>query len=252
MKYGLLYALILLLFAGVQVYAETEEHHDHDHRPEFSPPLFMEKPVPCSEIRFDYSFADGDETDTHTGTAIFAKPFAENFGFELALPYSHIKTGEGSDSEFGDLHFSLRGAHYKHDSFAFGYGLGVGIPLEDDDHGHSHWHLEPFYSIGYLSESFEAALSVSLEIPVDADHGENEAGYGIYIIKPANHHLHLIAEFQGHTVLNGEEKGESNYDIAGGVRFYPFEDHAFNIGIGVKRSLSESDYEAMVSFMIHL
>jgi hypothetical protein len=123
--------------------------------------------------------------------------------------------------------------------------------LHETGHG-SHWHLEPFYTIGYHSESFQTAFTLSLEVPVDADHGETEGGYGIYFIKPAGHHLHFIGELQGHTVLNGEEKMETSFDAAGGVRIYPFGNDSMNIGVGIKLPLDEDGYETLLSFMYHL
>lgn len=114
----------------------------------------------------------------------------------MAVPYTSVSTDGDSESKFGDLPLSIRGAHYKFGSFAF--------------------------------------------------------GYGIYLIKPAGHHLHFIAELQGHTVLNGEDKMQTSFDAAGGVRIYPFETDAVNIGVGVKLPLDEDGYETLLSFMHHL
>ncbi len=209
--------------------------------------------MPCQSATANHIFTNTEHGNQHTLFVKGSYKFFPQFGIEVAVPYFIENHDNESKSRFGDMHLSLKAAHFAMDKFAFGYGLGIGIPLEEGGHHGNSVGLEPYFAFGYATEDIQTGALLAIEIPTGSNDVDNSVSYTGFAIYPLSSYVHLIGELKGESVLNGKEKGETTYYISGGSRIYPLGDETFNIGLGLKLPLDNAsyDYATLISFMYH-
>lgn len=233
----------------------------------FSHPLISESPSPDTKIRLDYFFLDEIEEEGEEG-AIFNEhtirleaeyAFNRNISIEVDVPYTFIDPEKGSNEDhINNIEIGLKLASYifEEHRVLIGGGLEFGIPTGDDDKGigsDNIIEIEPFLSFGYKVQNFEFVSFLSLGFPVNQDEGD-ELGYNISFLYHITHSIEALLEFDGEYVLNGEEDGDSVFNIDPGIKILPFKNKDIHIGFGAGFPLSDDEefnYRLIGSFIYH-
>ncbi len=121
----------------------------------------------------------------------------------------------------------------------------MGLPTGKDRKGigsDNIFEIEPFVDFGYKVRDLEVIGFPSLGFPVnqkgDQDEGD-ELGYNLAMLYHLGNSLEILLEFDGLTVLNGKEDGESVLNIDPGVKVAPFKNKDILIGVGAGFPLTE-------------
>jgi hypothetical protein len=247
----------MFLASVVTLQAFAHDDHGNPNGLHFSHPLITESPSPDTKIRLDYFFldVDGEVEDEDLGeegegpsrfkentvNLELEYAFTRNISIEADIPYTFINPDEGKDtSHFNTVDIGVKLATFILEEYGvlLGGGLEFGLPTGDDDKGigsDNIFEIEPFLSFGWKYKILEVVSFLHLGIPVnqkgDQDEG-NELGYNLSTLLHATEWLEVLLEFDGETVLNGEEEGESVLNIDPGVKFKPFKSQELHVGFG--------------------
>ena len=272
-----IFAAVFASAGALQSFAhEGQEHTDGLH---FSHPLITETPSPDTKIRLDYFFlnVDGEVDDEGLGeegegpsrykestvNLELEYAFTRNISIEADIPYTFINPDEGNNvNHFNTVDIGVKLATFVLEDYGIllGGGLEFGLPTGDDDKGigsDNIWEIEPFLSFGWKYKILEVVSFLHLGIPVnqkgDQDEG-NELGYNLSMLVHATDWLEMLLEFDGETVLNGEEEGESVLNIDPGVKFKPFKSQDIQVGFGAGFPVTddeEFEYRLLASVFYH-
>jgi hypothetical protein len=274
-----IFAAVLASAGALQSFAH--EGHEHTDGLHFSHPLITESPSPDTKIRLDYFFlnVDGEVEDDELGeegegpsrykestvNLELEYAFTRNISIEADIPYTFINPDEGQGdnvSHFNTVDIGVKLATFILEEYGIllGGGLEFGLPTGDDDKGigsDNIWEIEPFLSFGWKYKILEVVSFLHLGIPVnqkgDQDEG-NELGYNLSMLVHATDWLEVLLEFDGETVLNGEEEGESVLNIDPGVKFKPFKSQDLQVGFGAGFPVTddeEFEYRLIASVFYH-
>ncbi|RMH20562.1 MAG: transporter, partial [Gemmatimonadetes bacterium] len=245
---------LTLALAPVSVRAQEEEcdegHHHHIH---FSHPIFTESVSPDDKVRLDWAGTFAEDEDEHEIEFEGEYTFADWFSIEVAAPYAFVsETGEETENAFGNLEVALKFANYAFEDrgVLLGYGVEFGLPTGDPDKGIGDDHIveiEPFFNIGIKTGDLELVGWTRFGIPTNQDEGEEvetEFHYDAAALYHFNRRLQGLLELNGDVGLSGEEAGEGTVSLGPGVKFAPFFDNAFMVGIGASFPLDDSEVDA--------
>ena len=280
-KTGLLIIVSVLIYA-LNIYPAAYAHEGESHRDQglhFSHPLITESPSPDTKIRLDYFFLDvnGEVEDEELGeqgggpsrfkdntvNLELEYAFSRNVSIEADIPYTFINPDVGSNtSHFNNIELGLKLASFILERYGIlvGGGIDFGLPTGDDDKGigsDNIFEIEPYLSSGWKYRRLEVVSFLHLGIPVnqknDQDEGE-ELGYNLSLLAHATDYLELLLEFDGLTVLSGEEEGASVLNIDPGVKVAPFANKDIQIGFGAGFPVTndeEFEYRLIASVFYH-
>ena len=272
--------LMIIAIAGVigffiaapQINAEeadkSEMHEEHEGL-HFSHPLISESPSADNMVRLDYFYRNinSGEDDAEENTLRFVGEYAINRSISLQIeaPFTWREAAdEPSDSSLDDIEFIV-----KYGNFAFedkGIFLGGGFRLTlptgetKEDIGSNHiFEIEPFIDAGYKKGNFETIAFISLGIPTNQrDEEENEEevslGYNLSFLYHVTHQIEALVEFDGSTVLSGDEDGPWIVNITPGIKIRPIKDKNFDLGVGVSLPLTDTkefDVRTIISAIFH-
>ena len=258
-------SLVLVLFVPLRV-ASAQEHTEADHHQglHFSHPLIAESVSPDTKVRIDYDFADlGPDASAHTLGLELEYAFHRAFSIEAGIPFARLALdGEPGTSRFGNAEVALKFANYAFEDTGvlLGYGLEFGLPTGSDDAGIGSDHiveLEPFFDIGFKQGDWELVAFTTFGIPTNQEEGEEvetELATNFSTLYHVNSRLQLLLEFDGESVLSGEESGEQTWHLTPGVKFAPLGGSTLFLGVGVRLPLTdkqEFDTQMLVSLFYH-
>ena len=270
-------ALVLASAGALQAFAH--EDHAHPGGLHFSHPLITESPSPDTKIRLDYFFlnVDGEVEDEELGeegegpskfkestvNLELEYAFTRNISIEVDIPYTFINPDEGKDvNHFNTIDIGVKLASFILEKYGIllGGGLEFGLPTGDDNKGigsDNIIEIEPFLSFGWKYKILEVVSFLHIGFPVnqkgDQDEGD-ELGYNLSTLVHATEWLEVLLEFDGETVLNGEEEGESVLNIDPGVKFKPFKSQDLQVGFGAGFPVTddeEFEYRLVASVFYH-
>lgn len=270
-------AVFLPLNTALPVFAH--EDHAHPGGLHFSHPLITESPSPDTKIRLDYIFlnVDGEVEDEELGeegegpskykestvNLELEYAFTRNISIEADIPYTFINPDEGKDvNHFNNIEIGVKLATFFLEEYGIllGGGLEFGLPTGDDDKGigsDNIWEIEPFLSFGWKYKILEVVSFLHIGFPVNQKGDQNEGdelGYNLSTLVHATEWLEVLLEFDGETVLNGEEEGESVLNIDPGVKFKPFKSQDLQVGFGAGFPVTndeEFEYRLIASVFYH-
>lgn len=270
-------AMFLSLHTALPVFA----HDDHDNPGglHFSHPLITESPSPDTKIRLDYFFlnVDGEVEDEELGeegegpskfkestvNLELEYAFTRNISIEADIPYTFINPDEGKDvNHFNNIEIGVKLATFILEEYGIllGGGLEFGLPTGDDEKGigsDNIFEIEPFLSFGWKYKILEVVSFLHIGFPVNQKGDQNEGdelGYNLSTLVHATEWLEVLLEFDGETVLNGEEEGESVLNIDPGVKFKPFKSQDLQVGFGAGFPVTndeEFEYRLIASVFYH-
>jgi len=278
------YLLAGILIAASPLFSlpdvNADEEHSHSNRGlHFSHPLITESPSPDTKFRVDYIFldVDGEIEDEELGeegegpskfkenTIVleFEYAFTRNISIEADIPYTfHNVDGGSNENNFNNIEVALKLATFIFEQYGvlLGGGIEFGLPTGDDHKGigsDNILEIEPFLSFGYKLDNFELVSFLSLGFPVnqkgDQDEGE-ELGYNVSMLYHITDYLEGLIEFDGETVLSGEEEGESVLNMDPGIKIAPFNNKDIKIGVGAGFPLTRDEefkYRIVASLFYH-
>ncbi|HSC34851.1 MAG TPA: hypothetical protein VLG45_06215 [Thermodesulfobacteriota bacterium] len=270
-------AMFLSLRTVLPVFA-----HDYHNNPDglhFSHPLIAESPSPDTKIRLDYFFldVDGEVEDEELGeegegpskfkestvNLELEYAFTRNISIEADIPYTFINPDEGKDvNHFNNIEIGVKLATFFLEEYGIllGGGLEFGLPTGDDEKGigsDNIFEIEPFMSFGWKYKILEVVSFLHIGFPVNQKGDQNEGdelGYNLSTLVHATEWLEVLLEFDGETVLNGEEEGESVLNIDPGVKFKPFKSQELHVGFGAGFPVTndeEFEYRLIASVFYH-
>lgn len=270
-------AVVLASVGALQSFA----HDDHDNPGglHFSHPLITESPSPDTKIRLDYFFlnVDGEVEDEELGEEAegpskfkestvnleLEYAFTRNISIEADIPYTFINPDEGKDvNHFNTIDIGVKLATFILEEYGIllGGGLEFGLPTGDDEKGigsDNIFEIEPFLSFGWKYKILEIVSFLHIGFPVNQKGDQNEGdelGYNLSTLVHATEWLEVLLEFDGVTVLNGEEEGESVLNIDPGVKFKPFKSQDLQVGFGAGFPVTndeEFEYRLIASVFYH-
>lgn len=271
--------LLGLLSSNISLYAHEEESHQIQGL-HFSHPLITESPSPDTKIRLDYFFldVDGEIVDEELGeegegpskfkentiNLELEYAFTRNISIEADIPYTFLDPDEGSGvSHFNNIGIGLKLASFILEEYGIlvGGGIEFGLPTGDDSKGigsDNIFEIEPFLSFGYKYRILEVVSFLHLGFPVNQKGDQNEGdelGYNLSLLAHATNWLEVLLEFDGKTVLNGEEDGESVLNIDPGIKIAPFNNKDIQIGFGAGFPITDDEefkYRLIASLFYHL
>lgn len=277
-----IYVTILILFLAPLMAPAATAHEDEAHQGQglhFSHPLITESPSPDTKIRLDYFFldVDGEVEDEELGeegegpsrfkentvNLELEYAFSRNISIEADIPYTFINPDEGRNtSHFNNIEIGLKLASFILEQYGIlvGGGIAFGLPTGDDNKGigsDNIFEIEPYLSFGWKYERLEVVSFLHLGIPVNQDNDQDEGeelGYNLSLLLHATDYLELLLEFDGETVLSGEEEGESVLNIDPGIKVAPFPNKDIQIGFGAGfpvTSDEEFEYRLIASVFYH-
>lgn len=246
----------------------------------FSHPLISESPSPDTKIRLDYFFldVDGEVEDEEIGEegegpSRFKEStirleleyaFTRNISIEADIPYTFLNVEDGNnENNFNNIELGVKLATFILEEFGIllGGGLEFGLPTGNDRKGigsDNIIEIEPFVDFGYKLQSFELVGFLSLGFPVnqkgDQDEGD-EMGYNLSMLYHLGDVVEVLLEFDGETVLNGEEDGEFVLNIDPGIKVAPFKNKDLQLGFGVGFPLTDDEefkYRLVGSIFYHM
>ncbi|MEQ9619779.1 MAG: hypothetical protein RIG61_11490 [Deltaproteobacteria bacterium] len=271
--------LLQLLCPHISPRAHEEESR-HIQGLHFSHPLITESPSPDTKIRLDYFFldVDGEAEDEelgeegegpsgfkeHTVNLELEYAFTRNISIEADIPYTFLDPDEGSGvSHFNNIEIGLKLASFILEEYGIlvGGGIEFGLPTGDDSKGigsDNIFEIEPFLSFGYKYRILEVVSFLHLGFPVNQNNNQDEGdelGYNLSLLAHATDWLEVLLEFDGETVLNGEEDGESVLNIDPGIKVAPFSNKDIQIGFGAGFPITDDEefkYRLIASIFYHL
>lgn len=260
---------LIAFAAGLGLSVKTQAHEDLH----FSHPLIAESPSPDTKVRLNYEFFDVDEGgDADDGGEKFKEhsvsfegeyAFSPSFSIEVGVPFSIVDPDDATSMDhLGSIEVAFKFANFAFSDHGIllGYGIEFGLPTGDEESGIGNDHLveiEPFFNIGYQRDALEVVAFTSFGIPINQDQGEeveNEMGYNLSFLYHVSGRVSGLLEFDGETVLSGEEDGHTVINITPGIKVKPTDNDNFELGAGVSFPLTdkrEFDVRAIVSAFYH-
>ena len=190
--------------------------------------------------------------------------FNRNISVEADIPYTFLDVNQGSDeNNFNNIDVGLKLATFVLEEYGIllGGGIEFGLPTGNDRKGigsDNIIEIEPFADFGVQIQDFELIGFLSLGFPVnqngDQDEGD-ELGYSMSMLYHLGDILELLLEFNGETVLNGEEDGESVLNIDPGIKVAPFNNKDLKFGFGAGFPLTDDEefrYRLIGSVFYHM
>lgn len=273
------FILAVVLASAGTLQAFAHEDHAHPGGLHFSHPLITESPSPDTKIRLDYFFlnVDGEVEDEELGeegegpskfkestiNLELEYAFTRNISIEADIPYTFINPDEGKDvNHFNNIEIGVKLATFILEEYGIllGGGLEFGLPIGDDEKGigsDNIFEIEPFLSFGWKYKILEVVSFLHIGFPVNQKGDQNEGdelGYNLSTLVHATEWLEVLLEFDGETVLNGEEEGESVLNIDPGVKFKPFKSKDLQVGFGAGFPVTndeEFEYRLIASVFYH-
>lgn len=273
------FILAVVLASAGTLKAFAHDSHGNPGGLHFSHPLITESPSPDTKIRLDYFFldVDGEVEDEELGeegegpskfkestvNLELEYAFTRNISIEADIPYTFINPDEGKDvNHFNNIEIGVKLAAFFLEEYGIllGGGLEFGLPTGDDEKGigsDNIFEIEPFMSFGWKYKILEVVSFLHMEFPVNQKGDQNEGdelGYNLSTLVHATEWLEVLLEFDGETVLNGEEKGESVLNIDPGVKFKPFKSQELHVGFGAGFPVThdeEFEYRLIASVFYH-
>ena len=170
---------------------------------------------------------------------------------------------DNNENNFNNIELGVKMATFILEEFGIllGGGLEFGLPTGNDRKGigsDNIIEIEPFVDFGYKLQSFELVGFLSLGFPVnqkgDQDEGD-EMGYNLSMLYHLGDVVEVLLEFDGETVLNGEEDGEFVLNIDPGIKVAPFKNKDLQLGFGVGFPLTDDEefkYRLVGSIFYHM
>ena len=273
------FILAVVLAAAGALKAFAHDDHGNPSGLHFSHPLITESPSPDTKIRLDYFFlnVDGEVEDEELGeegegpskfkestvNLELEYAFTRNISIEADIPYTFINPDEGKDvNHFNNIEIGVKLATFFLEEYGIllGGGLEFGLPTGDDEKGigsDNIFEIEPFLSFGWKYKILEVVSFLHIGFPVNQKGDQNEGdelGYNLSTLVHATEWLEVLLEFDGETVLNGEEEGESVLNIDPGVKFKPFKSQELHVGFGAGFPVTndeEFEYRLIASVFYH-
>ena len=189
--------------------------------------------------------------------------FHRAFSIEAGIPFARLDLDdEPGTSRLGNAEVALKFANFAFEDkgVLLGYGVEFGLPTGSDDAGIGSDHiveLEPFFNIGFTQGDWELVAFTTFGIPInheEAEEVETELITNFSTLYHVNSRLQLLLEFDGESVLSGEESGEQTWHLTPGVKFAPVGGSRLFLGVGVRLPLTdkqEFDTQALVSLFYH-
>ena len=235
-------SLVLVLVVPLGVAAQEHSEADHHEGLHFSHPLIAESVSPDTQVRIDYDFADfGPDASAQSLGLELEYAFHRTFGIEAGVPFAWLAfDGQPSTSRLGNVEVALKFANYAFEDTGvlLGYGVEFGLPTGSDDAGIGSDHLvevEPFFNIGFRQGDWELVAFTTFGIPTNQEEGEEietELVTNFSTLYHVNPRLQLLLEFDGESVLSGEESGEQTWHLTPGVKFAPVGGSTLFLGVG--------------------
>jgi hypothetical protein len=230
----------LTIIFGPTIYAQ----HHHDDELHFSHPLITESPSPDTKVRFDYFYRRfrSDKTSEHSARVEFEYAFKPSFSVEVNLPYTFIKTEAQptiSHTDSMDVAVKLTSSVFKKHHVLLVYGVEVGLPTGSDSKGIGSSHVvdvAPYFGAGLKSQNVEVVAFTSIRVPANKRVGDEDAttlGYQLSFLFKPNPTVQPLIEIDGHTGLNGVERGNTVINLSPGIKFRPLHSEHWQIGAGV-------------------
>jgi len=281
MRYSSILAVALLMVLSTNMYSLADhDGQDSDEGLHFSHPLISESPSPDTKIRLDYFFLDvGGEVEDEElgeegeGPSRFKEStirleleyaFTRNISVEANIPYTFLDVDDGSnENNLNNIEVGVKLASFVLEEYGIllGGGIEFGLPTGSDRKGigsDNIIEIEPFVDFGYKVHGFELVGFLSLGFPVnqngDQDEGD-ELGYNLSMLYPLGNVAEILLEFDGETVLNSEEDGESVLNIDPGIKISPFNNKDIDFGFGAGFPLTndeEFEYRLIASVFYHM
>ena len=274
-------AVLLLQFLVPDLaFSSDDDHHSHTHVLNFSHPLISESPLPDTKIRLDYFFldVDGEVEDEELGeegegpqkfkestiNLELEYAFNRNISIGANIPYTFLNVdGASNENNLNNIEIGIKTATFILAEYGvlLGGGIEFGLPTGKDRKGigsDNIIEIEPFVDFGYKYRDLEVIGFLSLGFPVNQkgdQHEGDELGYNLSMLYSINKSISAILEFDGETVLNGEEDGESVLNIDPGITVAPFKDKGIIFGAGMGFPLTddkEFEYRVIGSVFYHL
>ncbi len=268
----------MILLTGHVAYADHGDGEKKNYL-HFSHPLITESPSPDTKIRLDYFFLDvGGEIEDEElgeeghGPSKFKEStirlgieyaFTKNISIEAEFPYTFLNVDQGpNQNHFNNIEIGLKLATYILEQYGIllGGGIEFGLPTGDDKKGigsDNIFEIEPFVTLGYKYKGFEFVSFLGLGFPTnqkkDQDEGD-EFKFDFSLLYIATDYLFLLLEFDGETILNGEEKGETVFNIDPGFKVAPFKNKAIELGFSAGFPMTkdkEFEYRLLGSGFYH-
>jgi hypothetical protein len=258
----------LLFSMSSAAIAQDRDHHDHDHEGlHFSHPIVSESPSPDTKVRIDYGFTDITEDDeglSQNGVRLEAESaFHPSFSIELDVPYrwqSH--TTAATESSLDNVSIGLKFANFAfaQSGVLLGYGIEFGLPTGDSEKGIGSDHIVefvPFLDFGYKRSRLELVSFVEFAIPTNqsADEEiETELEYTFSSLYHFGARLQGLVEFDGETVLSGEEAGETVFNLSPGLKYRFLRSRMLAFGVSAGLPLTdhrEFDVRVLASVFYH-
>ncbi len=233
--------------------SKTHPHvHSHEEQSlHFSHPLITENPSPDTKLRFDYFVRDIDEDAQQATTQTFQfggeYAFHRSFSFELTAPYTINNPEDGSTERNLDnteVNFKFANFAFAEQNVLLGYGLEMGLPTGDDAEGigsNNELEFEPYLNIGYKWRRLEVIAWSAFGIATNQDDGEDvetELAPNLSFLYHVTPRVSGLLEFDGETVLSGDEDGNTVINVTPGVKFKPFKESDLKIGVGISLPLT--------------
>ncbi|MCI0480269.1 MAG: hypothetical protein L0213_01625, partial [Candidatus Dadabacteria bacterium] len=273
------FILAVVLASAGTLRSFAHDSHDNPGGLHFSHPLITESPSPDTKIRLDYFFlnVDGEVEDEELGeegegpskfkestvNLELEYAFTRNISIEADIPYTFINPDEGKDvNHFNNIEIGVKLATFFLEEYGIllGGGLEFSLPTGDHEKGigsDNIFEVEPFLSFGWKYKILEVVSFPHIGFPVNQKGDQNEGdelGYNLSTLVHATEWLEVLLEFDGETVLNGEEEGESVLNIDPGVKFKPFKTQELHVGFGAGFPVTndeEFEYRLIASVFYH-
>lgn len=262
---GVIGVFIALPMARAEEESHSNEIHSEHEELRFADPLISESPFPEHLLRLDYFFRNinSSEDDADESRIRFVGEYAINrsISFQIEAPSTWREPAdEPSDLNLDDIEFIAKYANFalEEKGIILGGGFRLGLPTGDtkEDIGSDHiLKIEPFIDAGYKKGNFEAVSFISLGIPTnqrdeEENDGEVSLGYNLSFLYHVTPRIEALVEFDGSTVLSGDEDGHWIVNITSGIKVRPFKDVDFDLGVGVSLPLTDTrefDVRAIIS-----
>ncbi len=249
--------------------ADRASNPEHDHGPfdlHFSHPIVAESPSPDTKVRLDYGFSDLDEDGgvSRNGVRIEVEyAFHPSFSIELDVPYTFRAVEEaGTESSFDNVEIALKFANFAfaESGILLGYGIEFGLPTGDPDKGIGSDHiveLVPFLDFGYKRGHVELVSFAEFAVPTNQNEEEEVETEFEFTFSSLYHfapRLEGLLEFDGATVLSGEEAGETVLNVNPGLKFRLLGSRRLAVGLNAGFPLTnhrEFDVRVLASVFYH-
>lgn len=246
--------------ATAQQEGHNDAGHDHSSHLHFSHPIFTESVSPDTKVRLDWTGTFGGDEDGNELEFEGEWTFAPSFSIAVAVPYSFVSPdGQPSENAFGNVEVALKFANsaFEDRGILLGYGVAFGFPTGSPEKGIGDDHIvefEPFLNIGVKTGDLELVGWTRFGIPTNQredEEIETDFHYDVAGLFHFNGHLQGLLELNGETGLSGEGAGEGTVRLGPGVKFAPFSDSGFMVGLGASFPLGDEGHAGLRISLFH-